>query len=341
MTDQIKVALAGQQNAGKSTLFNLLTGARQHVANYPGVTVDKKYGRYSFRGGSVVAVDLPGTYSLSSFSLEERVAREFLIKERPDVAINVVDASNLRRSLHLTLQLLEMGLKSVLALNMMDVAKARGLSIDVKGLAARLGLPVVETVGSRGVGRDALREAIETQAQSEAGGAIAVDYGPLEPMIAELSVAVRHLAEAWQLPARWLALKLLEQDGQLQAMMRDHLEEDALAPILTKAEEMASGFESSQDISVADHIVAMRGVYVGAVLGACVTGADNPKESLTNRIDRFVLNRWLAPLVLVLTVWLIYQISIVWGYELTNYTWPILAKFRELVAGILPSAGFP
>ena len=116
MTDQIKVALAGQQNAGKSTLFNLLTGARQHVANYPGVTVDKKYGSYKFEGVSVTAVDLPGTYSLTSFSLEERVARAFLIQERPDVAVNVVDASNLRRSLHLTIQLLEMGLKSVLAL---------------------------------------------------------------------------------------------------------------------------------------------------------------------------------------------------------------------------------
>ncbi len=112
MTEQIKVALVGQQNAGKSTLFNVLTGARQHVANYPGVTVDKKYGFYNFDGVGFVAVDLPGTYSLTSFSLEERVARDVLIKERPDVAVNVVDASNLRRSLHLTFQMLEMGLNT-------------------------------------------------------------------------------------------------------------------------------------------------------------------------------------------------------------------------------------
>ena len=119
---RLLVALAGQQNSGKSTLFNVLTGARQHVANYPGVTVDKKYGIYRDEAGAVETVDLPGTYSLTSFSLEERVARDFLIDERPEVVVDVIDASNLRRSLHLTLQLMELGLPSVLALNMMDIA---------------------------------------------------------------------------------------------------------------------------------------------------------------------------------------------------------------------------
>lgn len=156
---RLLVAIAGQQNSGKSTLFNMLTGARQFIANYPGVTVDKKSGVYRDDCGSVETVDLPGTYSLTSFSLEERVARDFLLQDNPDIAVDVVDASNLRRSLHLTLQLMEMNLPPVLALNMMDIAQGRGLKIDLEALQARLGVPVVPTVGRTGSGREELRQA--------------------------------------------------------------------------------------------------------------------------------------------------------------------------------------
>ncbi|SNY93156.1 ferrous iron transport protein B [Cohaesibacter sp. ES.047] len=341
MTQIIKVALAGQQNAGKSTLFNLLTGARQHVANYPGVTVDKKYGRYSYGGASVLAVDLPGTYSLTSFSLEERVARDYLIKERPDVAVNVVDASNLRRSLHLTFQLLEMGLKSVLALNMMDMAKGRGIEIDVKGLSKRLGLTVVETIGSRGIGRDSLRNAIEDEASRPAREMNVVHYGSLEPMIADLAVLLRDCAAEWNLPERWLAIKLLEQDQQVRALLEESAGFEWAEDIKAKADELSELFSrQSGGTSASDHIITKRDKQVAGLMDAYVMGNNNGGESITNKIDRVVLHRWFAPLVLILTVFLIYQISIVWGYELTNYTWPILAKFRELVAGILPNAGF-
>ena len=340
MTDQIKVALAGQQNAGKSTLFNLLTGARQHVANYPGVTVDKKYGSYKFEGISVTAVDLPGTYSLTSFSLEERVARAFLIQERPDVAVNVVDASNLRRSLHLTIQLLEMGLKSVLALNMMDIATKRGISIDVKDLARKLGLTVVETIGSRGIGRDRLRQAIMEEARCKGHNTQPIDYAALEPLISDLSLLVRDPASERQLPARWLAIKLLEQDSQTQALLQESAGFEWADNIIQKANQMADQFEQTEGMSISDYIIAMRDRDITRLLADCVTEAEKETESTTNKIDRFVLNRWAAPLFLVLTVYLIYQISIVWGYELTNYTWPILAKFREIVANLLPSAGF-
>ena len=340
MTDQIKVALAGQQNAGKSTLFNLLTGARQHVANYPGVTVDKKYGSYKFEGISVTAVDLPGTYSLTSFSLEERVARAFLIQERPDVAVNVVDASNLRRSLHLTIQLLEMGLKSVLALNMMDIATKRGISIDVTDLARKLGLTVVETIGSRGIGRDRLRQAIMEEARCGGHNTQPIDYAALEPLISDLSLLVRDPASERQLPARWLAIKLLEQDSQTQALLQESAGFEWADNIIQKANQMADQFERTEGMSISDYIIAMRDREITQLLADCVTEAEKETESTTNKIDRFVLNRWAAPLFLVLTVYLIYQISIVWGYELTNYTWPILAKFREIVANLLPSAGF-
>ena len=340
MTEQIKVALAGQQNAGKSTLFNLLTGARQHVANYPGVTVDKKYGHYRFNGASVTAVDLPGTYSLTSFSLEERVARSFLIKERPDVTVNVVDASNLRRSLHLTIQLLEMGLKSVLALNMMDIATKRGISINAKDLARKLGLSVVETIGSKGVGRDALREAILEEARCAGQNTQSIDYASLEPLITDLSLMLRDPAKEWNLPARWLSIKLLEQDSQVQALLKESAGFEWADDIIQKANQMTEQFEQTESMSTSDYIITIRDRHVTDLLADSVTGSFNETESTTNKIDRFVLNRWAAPLFLVFTVYMIYQISIVWGYELTNYTWPILAKFREIVANLLPSAGF-
>ena len=340
MTKEIKVALAGQQNAGKSTLFNMLTGARQHVANYPGVTVDKKYGRYNFGGQTFMAVDLPGTYSLTSFSLEERVARDFLITERPDVAVNVVDACNLRRSLHLTFQLIEMGLRPVLALNMMDMAERRGLHIDVEGLGAKLGLPIVATVGSRNVGREALRQMIADQAAAEPGTMDGILYGPLEPMIAELSVPLRNRADQWGLPTRWMALKLLEGDAQIRTMFEDRADFDWTMPLFEKADALAAQFLQTEGLPVSDHVVAMRNRHIMGLLDGTVRNDAAGVETITEKIDRFVLHRWAAPLFLILTVFLIYQLSIVWGYELTNYTWPLLAKFREIVAGLLPSAGF-
>ncbi|OKL43345.1 ferrous iron transport protein B [Pseudovibrio exalbescens] len=340
MAGSIQVALAGQQNAGKSTLFNALTGARQHVANYPGVTVDKKYGHYSFNGTAVVAVDLPGTYSLTSFSLEERVARDFLVRERPDVAVNVVDAANLRRSLHLTLQLLEMGLKTVVALNMMDVAKGRGLDIDIATLSARLSVPVIATVGSRGVGREELKQLIHDRSRRPQQALKPVNYGELEPIVADVALSLGEVALATSLPSRWLALKILEGDQQAELLVREHMSADKAQTVLEAAREMAATFEAANECDVCDHIITARDAQIRAIVDGCVKASATKGETLTSRVDRVLLNRLAAPFFLVLTVYLIYQVSIVWGYELTNYTWPYLAKTRELIAGLLPNAGF-
>jgi ferrous iron transport protein B len=339
-TNAIRVALAGQQNAGKSTLFNMLTGARQHVANYPGVTVDKKYGTYQEDAGPVQIVDLPGTYSLTSFSLEERVAREFLLNETPDVAVDVVDASNLHRSLHLTLQLMEMGLPTVLALNMMDIAEGRGIKIDQEGLSKSLGLPVVATVGRKGQGRGALRAAIRMQAAGNDPVHTPVEYGPLESDIAALERQLTETDGLAGVPLRWLALKLLEADAAAIEMLRKLVAGDDADALLADAEQRRNAFKAAHQIDASDHVVASRERVITERLKDCVGGADPDRPTLTDRIDRFLLNRWAAPVFLVLTVYLIYQIAIVWGYELTAYTWPVLAGFRELVAGVLPNAGF-
>jgi len=222
------VAVAGQPNAGKSTTFNALTGARQFVANYPGVTVEKRTGAFAYRGARITLVDLPGTYSLTSYSLEERVARDYLLDERPDVVLNVVDASNLERNLYLTFQLLEMERPLVIALNMMDIARGRGTAIDPEGLSEQLGVPVIPTVSNRGTGKHRLREVIwETCANPPTRHAgFCVDYGEdLEPAIARLERSIQEDADLTkQCPSRWLAVKLLEGDPEAQRLLEGPVE---------------------------------------------------------------------------------------------------------------------
>jgi ferrous iron transport protein B len=161
------IALAGNPNAGKSTIFNALTGSRQHVGNWPGKTVEKKEGVFKYDGLEVQVVDLPGTYSLSAYSLEEQIARNFIVKEKPDLVVNVADAANLERNLYLTTQILETGTPTVIALNMMDVAHNRALQIDTQKLSQALnGIPVISTTASRKQGLEALKQAIATYAGS-------------------------------------------------------------------------------------------------------------------------------------------------------------------------------
>ena len=165
MKQKITVALAGNPNAGKTTIFNALTGARQHVGNWPGVTVEKKEGTLKHKGREIHIVDLPGTYSLTAFSLEEIIARNFIVDSKPDLVINVVDASNLERNLYLSVQLLEMGCKLILALNMIDVARGRGIIIDETHFSSLIGVPVVPTNGKKGVGIDSLVDTIVSQVE--------------------------------------------------------------------------------------------------------------------------------------------------------------------------------
>lgn len=340
------VALSGQQNAGKSTLFNLLTGARQHIANYPGVTVDKKYGYFRHQGQSYQAVDLPGTYSLSSFSLEERVARDFLCAEKPDLVINVVDAANLKRSLHLTVQLLEMECPTVLALNMMDVAKKQGIAIDTEALNQYLAIPVVTTVGRKGEGREELCNVIEANTIKAPNDPQSTqdklpEYPALNEAMAVLDTALAPLeARIAELPYRWLKLKMLENDSQIYTKLAEVLSESELSILRDIVTKQRSQFEQQHDTSINDYIAAEREAFIQAMLKAAVNVAPSKGPTLSQRIDKLVLNRVLAPIFLVLTVFMIYQLAIVQGYELTNYTWPYLASMRELVAGLLPEAGF-
>jgi ferrous iron transport protein B len=243
--NEITVAVAGQPNSGKSTIFNMLTGARQHVANYPGVTVEKKTGRYTYQSDTVVLVDLPGTYSLTSYSQEEKVARDFLLHERPDVVLDIVDAGNLERNLYLTFQLAEIEIPLVVALNMMDVAKDRGLAIDTQKLSETLRVPVIPTVGKKSKGAEELKEAIINTYRGDhhqAGCVVCnacagtppekasfrVDYGKgLESVLTALEKKIlKYPKISSRYPARWLAVKLMENDNEARRLIQRLEEED-------------------------------------------------------------------------------------------------------------------
>ena len=334
---KLLVGLAGQQNAGKSTTFNMLTGANQHIANYPGVTVDKKSGSYKHQGVKVEMVDLPGTYSLTSFSLEERVTRDFLISEKPDVIVNVVDASSLKRSLYFTFQALEIGFPVVVALNMMDVATRNGVHIDIGRLQHRLGVDVIPTVGRKSKGKKELRDAILATATRKEGKSLRISYEDLEPTIEKLETKLQGTQLKETYPVRWLAVKLIEGDSEAERIVIEKL--GAASAELEMSRQIRRDFEETHFMPVADYMVGCRDRLATSIVESCVKETKEGKTNISEKIDALVLNRFAAPIFLVATVFIIYQLSIVKGYDLTQYWWPYLAKFRAIVAGILPDAG--
>jgi len=214
---EIVIALAGNPNSGKTTVFNNLTGARQHVGNWPGVTVEKKEGNCSFRGYSIKVVDLPGVYSLTAYSPDEVVARNFVIDEKPDVVVDIVDASNLERNLYLAVQIMEMGAPLIIALNMMDEAESRRYTIDIEAISQEMGVSVIPMVANRNKGTDELMEEIVRVAErkTEASG-VRIEYGrEVENEISRLEEAISESPLASKYSPKWLAVKLLEGDEEI------------------------------------------------------------------------------------------------------------------------------
>ena len=338
--DLVLIALAGQPNCGKSTVFNALTGASQHVANYPGVTVEKMTGRYNYDGLKVEVVDLPGTYSLTSYSLEERVTRGFLLEEKPSVVVNVADASNLTRNLYLTLQLLEMEIPLVMDLNMMDVADRRGIKIDPEKLARHLGASVVQTAIKTGRGKKELLSAISRAGRSDTVPRIMhIDYGPMEPFIKEIKDRlISDVPEAVDYPLRWLAIKIMEEDDEALKYIREKLSNPD--PFLEFAAKKREDFESQFKELPARHMAYCRYQHAERIGNACLATKTGDKRPMSDKVDGVVCNRFLGPMILVGVLYLLYYLSIVQGYNLTNYTWPLLAKLRNITAALAPSPGF-
>ncbi|WP_147822468.1 ferrous iron transport protein B [Salidesulfovibrio onnuriiensis] len=333
------VAMAGQPNCGKSTVFNMLTGARQHVANYPGVTVEKKTGQFRMGDTRVELVDLPGTYSLTSYSMEERVARDFILHDKPGVIVDVVDASNLKRNLYLTLQLLEMEVPTIVDLNMMDVAERRGIRVDYKGMAEHLGVPVVPTTGKKGVGGDAIKRAVSETADGSGSRTFVVDYGALEPFIERLgeSVAEDHrMASAY--PARWLALKLLENDSEARELVKKY-HADASA-VFTAVDGLRDEFQREADLPAERHIAFARHRACAEIAKQFVKAPSEKRKTLSDLADRYVCNRFFGPLILIAILLVLYEVSIVFGGWVAVKVWPVWGGIESFTAGILPPPDF-
>jgi len=326
----IKVALAGQPNCGKSTIFNLVSGIHQHVANYPGVTVDKKVGRFDYKNEKVEMVDLPGTYSFSSYSLEERVSKDFLYDESPDIIVNIVDASNIKRHLYLTFQLLEIGIPVVIVLNMMDVASRRGIDIDAPKMQEMLSVPVVCASGAKGEGGEAIMEAIVlAYQQKEQYQNFKINYEELELFIQEIEAEIAEVNVP--LNRRWLAIKILEEDRALVEKLGSHF-----THLQEKAKACEERFHATYDKDISAFLASIRYDSADVIFHKCVKVTKLHEETLTDKVDKIVLNRWLAFPILLLVMFLVYELSIVYGYKLTDYTWPLLAMFKNFVIDILP-----
>jgi ferrous iron transport protein B len=297
----IVVALAGNPNAGKTTVFNAITGAHQHVGNYPGVTVEKKEGGRRFDGVAIHVVDLPGTYSLTAYSLEEVVARNYVIEERPDVVIDVVDASNLERNLYLTTQFIELGVPVVVCLNMVDVAESRGRSIDTELLSELLGVPVVPAVASRAEGiEELLRVAVETAREGRVPQR-QVRYGrELESHIVEIAdLIVQAGGGTREVPARWMAIKLLEDDDEVRREVEEALEDgdNLLARVDRVRAHLESVIGDDAELALADR---RYGFINGACAEAVSSSAETPVD-WSERIDAVVTSRILGiPIFLLL-----------------------------------------
>ncbi|MGP2657868.1 ferrous iron transport protein B [Malaciobacter sp. WC5094] len=332
--NKIKVALAGQPNCGKSTIFNLVSGIEQHIANYPGVTVDKKTGFFKYNENKIEMVDLPGTYSFSSYSLEERVAKDFIIDENPDVIVNVVDASNIKRNLYLTFQLLEIGLPVVVVLNMMDVAQRRGISIDSKKISQMLNCPVIEASGAKGIGgEEIMKSIVETSQNKHKYEEFKINYDELEPHISKVEEQLSNVN--LNQSKRWLAIKVLEGDKPII----DRLSKD-IDNLDQFAKTQENSFHEKYDKDTVSFLASYRYESSDIIYHKAIKEENKGEETLTDKVDKIILNRFLAIPILIFLMFMVYQISIVWGYKLTDYTWPILAAFKNFVIDILPSADF-
>ena len=302
MEKQIKIALAGNPNCGKTTLFNALTGSNQFVGNWPGVTVEKKEGKLK-KHDDVVIMDLPGIYSLSPYTLEEVVARNYLITERPDAILNIIDGTNLERNLYLTTQLTELGIPVVIAINMMDIVRKNGDEINVKELSRELGCEIIEISALKGDGVMDAAEAAIRAAKGTKTVPMHTFSGPVEHAIAHIEEAAVHSMPEEQ--QRWYAIKIFERDDKVLAKLSiptetmNHIEEDIKAA------------ETELDDDAESIITNERYIYIAQLIKGCYKKKSSEKLSTSDKIDKVVTNRWLGLPIFAVVMFLVYYIAMV------------------------------
>ena len=318
----VRIALAGNPNSGKTTLFNALTGSNQFVGNWPGVTVEKKEGKLR-DNKDVTVMDLPGIYSLSPYTLEEVVARNYLITERPDVILNIVDGTNLERNLYLTTQLMELGIPVVMAINMMDVVKKSGDQINTKELSEKLGCEIVSISALKGEGvKEAAAKAVKL-AEKKASAPVHEFAAEVESVLDEIETVLTNVPEEQK---RFYAIKLFERDDKIQEQLKQ-------AP---DVENIVAAAEKAFDDDAESIITNERYAYISSVIGDCLKKANKEKLTTSDKIDRVVTNRWLALPIFAVVMWIVYYVSVTTvGTFVTDWTNDVL--FGEIIPPAIES----
>ena len=320
------VGLAGNPNVGKTTVFNRLTGMRQHVGNWPGKTVERAEGHFNHGGYEYEVVDLPGNYALSAHSMEEIVSRDFIVDDDSDVIINVVDAANLERNLYLTVQMMELGANLVMALNMNDFAKKKDHIIDIKLMSELLGFPVVEINAKTGDGFEELLTTVEKQAANPIDTSAKLSYGDeLKEHLGDLQALIEKDNNLLDVPSVWTAIKLLEKDAIVIEKVQASSQKSA---IMKETDKVAGHLHSIYDEGAEEVVANARYAFIGGLMAEAVKRPDVEKESTTDRIDKIVTNRILAPFIFVIIMWAMFQL-----------TFTIGAPFQDMIDGAFGSLG--
>ncbi|MGU8569917.1 ferrous iron transport protein B [Clostridium perfringens] len=332
----LTIALAGNPNCGKTSLFNLLTKSRQHIGNWPGVTVEKKEGTLKFKGESYKVIDLPGTYSLGAYSEDEIVARNYILKDKPDVVINVVDATNLERNLYLTTQLIEMGANVVIALNMIDQAEALNIEIDTNKLSKRLGVPIIKTSALKNRG---IEELIETSIYSKKNEKlININYGEdIENEIKNLSSLLETYKNKLEFPVNWTALKLLENDEYI----KDKIKQLNAPSIFNKLEESNKTIEKNIGFEADMSIVDKRYSFISSITEDVIKKPSEKQVTTTEKIDKIVTNKYLGIPIFALIMYCLYELTFIIGAGIQEWFGDLIAKAGVIVSEWFSNMGAP
>ena len=333
MAEVITIALAGNPNSGKTTIFNELTGLRQHVGNYAGVTVEKVTGRCRRGGADFEIVDLPGTYSLTAYSIEERVARRFLVAERPSVVVDIVDASNLERNLYLATQLMELGAPLVLVLNMSDVARARGIEFDLPQLSTLLGVPIIQTVGNRGKGLDEMMDAALAVARCQRPAQPRqVNYGSeIEEEIAKVAAIIGSDGPA---PAgyttRWLAIKLLENDTEIRELVGSA---ETMQQVEASARHLRTIFGDSPELVIAGR----RYAFISGACQEAVRSTVEARHTLSDRIDTVLTHSIAGVPIFLGMMYMVFYLTFTLGEYPTGWLEQLFGWAGGAISGLWPA----
>ena len=330
MTDLI-IGLAGNPNVGKTTVFNRLTGMHQHVGNWPGKTVERAEGSFSHGSYNYDVVDLPGNYALSAHSMEEIVSRDFIVDDDSDVIVNVVDAANLERNLYLTVQMMELGANLVMALNMNDFAKKKEHIIDIKLMSELLGFPVVEVNAKTGDGFEELLTTVEKQSSNPIDSSAKLAYGDeLREHLGDLQALIEKDNNLLDVPSIWTAIKLLERDSIVIEKVQGSSQSSA---IMKEVDKVAGHLHDLYDEGAEEVVANARYAFIGGLMAEAVKRPAVEKESTTDKIDKYVTNRVLAPIIFIVIMYLLFHLTFTIATPFCDFIDEGFAWLGEYLAG--------